>query len=70
MAEPKDPGFTEAMAELEGILQEIEADDVDVDVLTARVARAAELIRITRERILATRTEVERVVTQLETDEE
>ena len=70
MAESKDPGFTEAMAELEGILQEIESDDVDVDVLTARVARAAELIRITRERILATRTEVERVVTQLETDEE
>ncbi len=69
MTEPADVGYAAAMEELEQILQEIEADDVDVDVLTDRVARAAELIRICRERIAATRTEVERVVAQLDPDE-
>jgi exodeoxyribonuclease VII small subunit len=69
MAETTEPGYTEAMAELEEILQEIESDDVDVDVLAVRVARAADLIRISRERIVATRTEVERVVAQLDAED-
>ncbi|MDJ0959158.1 MAG: exodeoxyribonuclease VII small subunit [Acidimicrobiia bacterium] len=66
MTESNSLGYTAAMEELEQILQEIEADDVDVDVLTDRVARAAELIRTCRERIASTRTEVERVVTELD----
>lgn len=69
MTESNSLGYTAAMEELEQILQEIEADDVDVDVLTERVARAAELIRLCRERIAATRTEVERVVADLEQPE-
>lgn len=60
------PGYAEAMAELDLILDEIEADDVDVDVLGRRVARAAELIRFCRSRIAATRIEVERVVSELD----
>jgi len=59
-------GYTAAMEELERILAEIESDDVDVDVLTDRVGRAAELIQLCRERIAATKTEVERVVAQLD----
>jgi exodeoxyribonuclease VII small subunit len=69
MTEAQPLGYAAAMDELESILQEIEADDVDVDVLTTRVARAAELIRFCRERITSTRMEVERVVTQLETED-
>lgn len=66
MTESNAVGYTAAMEELEQILQEIEADDVDVDVLTERVGRAAELIRICRQRIATTRTEVERVVAELD----
>jgi exodeoxyribonuclease VII small subunit len=61
-----DQSFAAAMAELEEILDEIEADDVDVDLLTRRVARAAELIKLCRSRIADTRVEVERVVAELE----
>lgn len=61
-------GYTAAMEELEQILLEIESDDVDVDVLTERVGRAAELIQLCRERIAATKSEVERVVAQLDGD--
>ncbi len=60
-------GYAAAMQELEEILEQIEADDVDVDLLSARVSRAAELIRMCRERIHATRIEVEEIVAGLGT---
>ncbi len=55
------PGYTEAMAELERILHELEHDDVDVDRLADRVARAAQLIELCRDRIRVARMEVERI---------
>jgi exodeoxyribonuclease VII small subunit len=58
-------GYAAAMRELEEILEQIEADDVDVDLLSSRVSRAAELIRVCRERIHATRIEVEEIVAGL-----
>lgn len=61
-----EPTYAEALAELEAILAKLEADDLDVDALAERVARAAELIKLCRDRIGATRLEVERVVTDLE----
>lgn len=44
-------GYAAALAELETILDELETDDLDVDVLAARVARAAALVRFCRARI-------------------
>ncbi len=64
MTEPQ--GYAEAMSELERILAEIEREDVDVDVLAARVRRASELIAFCRRRIEATRLEVEEIMTDLE----
>ncbi len=61
----KQLGYAEAMQELEEILTEIEDDQVDVDVLAVKVTRAAELIRLCRERITATRMQVEQVVEDL-----
>jgi exodeoxyribonuclease VII small subunit len=63
-----EPGYAAAMAELEAILRALEGDDLDVDALAARVARAAELIRWCRERINGARLQVEQVVTDLEGD--
>ena len=61
--------YAAAVAELEAIAVELEQPDVDVDVLAERVARAAELITLCRERIASTRLDVERVVAGLdETD--
>lgn len=57
--------YADMLAELESILAELERDDVDVDVLAARVARAAELVEACRERIDRARLEVERVVAAL-----
>jgi exodeoxyribonuclease VII small subunit len=61
-------GYADALAELEGILDELDGDEVDVDVLGARVRRAAELLRLCRERIAGARFEVEQVVGELEAE--
>jgi exodeoxyribonuclease VII small subunit len=71
---PGDPGgrddisYAEAQAELDAILHELDGDEVDVDVLGARVRRAAELLRLCRSRIAAARFEVEQVVGELEVE--
>jgi exodeoxyribonuclease VII small subunit len=62
------PGYAEALAELEAILADLEDDHVDVDVLAAKVKRAAELIELCRARIHAARVEVTRVVAAVETE--
>src|ERR687898_2681864 len=61
-------GYADALAELEGILDELDGDEVDVDVLGARVRRASELLRLCRERIAGARFEVEQVVAELEAE--
>ena len=62
----EDLGYAEAMAELEGILDELEGDDLDVDVLAERVRRASELLTACRTRIARAQADVDRIVTDLE----
>lgn len=59
-------GYTKALKELDDILHELDGDEVDVDVLGSRVRRAAELLRICRDRITSARFEVEQVVAELD----
>jgi exodeoxyribonuclease VII small subunit len=61
-------GYADALAELEGILDELDGDEVDVDVLGSRVRRAAELLRLCRDRIASARFDVEQVVAELEAE--
>lgn len=60
------PRYAEAMEELEGILEELEGEDIDVDELGSRVKRASELLRLCRARLQDTRSEIEQVVADLE----
>lgn len=59
-------GYAAALAELEHILAELEASDVDVDTLATRVARASELITICRARIGAARLSIDEVIADLD----
>jgi exodeoxyribonuclease VII small subunit len=61
-------GYAAALAELDDILHELDGDEIDVDVLGARVRRAAELLRVCRDRISSARFEVEQVVAELEAE--
>jgi exodeoxyribonuclease VII small subunit len=65
---PVAEGYAAALGELEAILLELEDDTLDVDLLAARVARAAALIAFCRDRIDGARMEVERIVADLEDD--
>jgi len=62
--------YAEMMQELEQILEQLESDSIDVDELSARVKRASELIRICRERLVESQTEIEQVVADLDADGE
>ena len=69
MTEPHpaaDPGYTEALAELETILDRLEHDEPDVDRVADDVARAAELVAHCRDRITAARARVQEVVGDLD----
>ena len=68
MSTDEQPGYSAALHELDGILRELEGSDVDVDRLADRVARAAELIALCRERIGAARLQIDEVIADLDGD--
>ena len=61
-----EPGFAEAMAELDRIVAELESDALDVDHLAERVARAAELVSLCRDRIDGARFAVEEILESMD----
>lgn len=60
------PGYAEALDELDTILRELEGSDVDVDRLADRVARAADLIALCRDRIGDARLRIDEVIADLD----
>ena len=74
MTEPTDdrastePGYTEALTELEAILDELDDDRLDVDALAEKVQRASHLVALCRKRVAGARLAVEDVVTDLDGD--
>lgn len=67
---PDSVGYTQAAAELESILDEIENGSADIDVLGERVERAAALIRQCRETLAGTELRVKKVVEELAADDD
>ncbi len=61
-----EPAYAAALAELESILRELEGADVDVDRLADRVARAATLIGVCRDRIGRARLRIDEVIADLD----
>lgn len=49
-----EPGYQDAIDEIDTILRGIESDELDIDQLAPMVERAAHLIAICRERLTAT----------------
>ena len=61
--------YNEAIQELETILRSLETDQVDVDDLTARAERSAELIRLCRHKLRHAETSLDRVFDSLDEEE-
>ncbi len=64
------PSFREAMEELEGILERIEGEEVDIDRLASELRRAAQLLDLCRGKIRKAEVEVTQIVQSLEEDDE
>jgi exodeoxyribonuclease VII small subunit len=58
--------FSEALAELEAILQRIESEETDIDRLADELKRAAELLEICRGKIRRAEAEVTQIVQKLD----
>lgn len=65
---PSGIGYAAAMAELDQILIALDDPNLDVDQLGDRVARAAELVELCRDRIERARMRVTEIVADLDVD--
>lgn len=64
------PSFREAMDELEGILERIEGEEIDIDRLAQELRRAAQLLDLCRGKIRKAEVEVTQIVQSLEGENE
>ena len=68
MAKKMELGYGKALEELEGLIEDIEGEGVDVDALTEKVKRATFLIGFCKERLKDTEVEVKKALEGLEAD--
>jgi len=61
--------FRDAMQELEGILERIEGEEIDIDRLAEELRRAAQLLEVCRGKIRKAEVEVTQIVQSLEQEE-
>lgn len=64
------PNYTEAFEELQKIVSEIEEGHITVDLLSKKVSRAADLIRICKEKLSETENNVNDILAVLEKNDE
>ncbi|MFH1768897.1 MAG: exodeoxyribonuclease VII small subunit [Candidatus Omnitrophota bacterium] len=58
--------YSEAMDELNQILEDLQSERIDLDDLSAKVKRATELIRLCKDKIKNTEMEVTKIVKEFE----
>jgi exodeoxyribonuclease VII small subunit len=66
VGQTKELSYSNAMRELQGIVREIEQSSVDVDVLAAKVKRAAFLIKYCKEKLRNADIEVKKALKEIE----
>ncbi len=58
----KEITYTAAIAEIEEILEKIESGELDVDGLTEKVKRVADLLEICKKKLKTTEDEIQKVI--------
>jgi exodeoxyribonuclease VII small subunit len=66
----KNISYSEAFNELNKILENIENGELDVDDLTTNVKKASELIKLCKKKLYDTEVEVEKILEDLEEDDQ
>jgi exodeoxyribonuclease VII small subunit len=65
-SQAEEPSFSAALAELEGILRRIEAEETDIDHLAEELQRASQLLEICRGKVRRAEVEVTQIVQRME----
>lgn len=63
------PNYTEAFAELQRIVSEIEEGQISVDELSEKVKRAALLIKICKQKLSSTEEDVNKILRELDSND-
>jgi exodeoxyribonuclease VII small subunit len=63
------PSYSIAFTELQAIVTEIEEGEISVDELSAKVKRAALLIKICKAKLSSTEEDVNKILKELETED-
>ncbi len=58
--------YVEAIEDIEEILSQIEGDELDVDELSEKVKRVSVLLKLCKEKLHKTETEVENILKEIE----
>lgn len=64
----KDISYSEAIAEIEAIVEKIENNELDVDELAHNVKKVADLIKLCKAKLRSTEEEVEKILKDFEKD--
>jgi exodeoxyribonuclease VII small subunit len=66
----KKPTYSEAIATIDEILEQIETGELDVDELAAKVKQASELLKLCKSKLFNTSKDVEKVLKEMEENKE
>lgn len=61
--------YSEAIEEVEKIIDQIESNELDIDELTEKIRRASELLKFCKEKLHFTEEEVQKIIDQMQDDE-
>lgn len=62
----KKASYSEAMAEIEDILEKIENEELDVDELAEKVKRVSTLLKFCKDKLTKTNEQVEQILKEME----
>jgi len=62
--------YSEAIEEVENIINQIESNKLDIDELTEKIRRASELLKFCKQKLHFTEEEIQKIIDQMQKDNE
>ena len=69
MTKKKETTYSEALAEMESILAKIEHEELDVDELSSTLKRVSHLMKICRQKLRNTESEIEKILNDMDVED-
>jgi len=62
--------YSEAIEEVEKIINQIESNELDIDELTEKIRRASELLKFCKQKLHFTEQEIQKIIDEMQKDDE